>query len=79
MSRKAKYRNSDEDGQDDVRGNNAYYRFHVYQVTRTTFCENKKTQQHMIETQKPNTHIIHEQRVEARYLAVLLMSLREKE
>lgn len=33
----------------------------------------------MIEIQKPNTHIIHEQRVEARYLAVPLMSLREKE
>lgn len=33
----------------------------------------------MIEIQKPNTHIIQEQSVKARYLAVLLMSLREKE
>lgn len=38
MRCKAEHRNSDEDGQDDIRGNNAYYRPHVYNVTGTTFC-----------------------------------------
>lgn len=43
VSRKAEHSNSDEDGQEDVRGNNAHYRAHVYQVTGTTVCERVNT------------------------------------
>lgn len=43
VSCKAEHRNSDDDGQDNVRSNNGHYRLHVYQVTGTTFCERAKT------------------------------------
>lgn len=42
VSCKAEHRNSNEDGQDYIRGNNANYGRHVYYITRTTVCEGEK-------------------------------------
>lgn len=40
---KAEHRNSEEDGQNDVRGNNADYGLHVYKVTGAALCGGLET------------------------------------
>ena len=42
MSHKAEHRNSDEDGQDNIRGDDAHHRPHAYHVTGAAFCEGEK-------------------------------------
>lgn len=42
MGCKAEHRNSNEDGQNDISGNDPYYRPRVHYITGTTFCEREK-------------------------------------
>ncbi|KAF0045297.1 hypothetical protein F2P81_001826 [Scophthalmus maximus] len=45
VTRKAEHRNSDEDGQGNVRGDNGNYRPNAYEVTGTTICEKSQDEE----------------------------------
>lgn len=82
VSRKAEHRNSDEDGQDNIRGNNAYYWSNVYYVTGTKICETEVRLWQ--QNQNPHTIIIPASQSSnmlrrVTYLAVLLQTLKDKE
>lgn len=74
ISRKAEHRNSEENGQDDIRGNDAYYRPNIYYIAGTTFCEREKRLWH--KTKSKQHHIPESHRSKwfgkATYLAVRL-------
>lgn len=82
VSRKAEHRNSDEDGQDNIRGNNAYYWSNVYYVTGAKICETEARLWQ--QKQNPHTIIIPASQSSnmlrrVTYLAVLLQTLKDKE
>lgn len=83
MSCEAEHTNGDEDGQDNIKDHNGYYRSHVDHITGTTFCGREKRLED--KTQTHHHHHIHstsyssERFRKARYPAVLLQTLKDRE
>lgn len=82
VSRKAEHRNSDEDGQDNIRGNDAYYCSNVYYVTGAKICDTEARLWQ--QNQNPHTITIPASQGSnmlrrVTYLAVLLQTLKDEE
>lgn len=77
VSCEAENRNGDKDSQDNIRGNNAHYGTHIYNITGTTLCERETTKGFNMQHHVPASHTRKRFR-KARYLAVLLQILKDR-
>lgn len=56
MSCEAEHTNGDEDGQDNIKDHNGYYRPHVDHITGTTFCGREKKLEDKTQTNHRHIH-----------------------
>lgn len=85
MSCEAEHTNGDEDGQDNIKDHNGYYRPHVDHITGTTFCGREKRLEDKTQTHHHHHRHVHsashrsERFRKVTYLAVLLQFLKDRE